>query len=188
MSFEQDRLQAQLNSPADDARRRVIGAVQDARLAAHTGDRAELDLYLALLQDRLPVYVGTLADLFADVGVASVRERLVMAARATIDFYLGILVAKVSVFARPSQLAGLRQVMRARDIGPQRSEETIATYLREEQKLGRVSADVEPLASARLLVGGGLNYAFVRMLKGEGYMPSADEYADDIVRGLRLEP
>lgn len=188
MSFEQDRLQAALNSPADDARRRVVGAVQDAGLATNTGDRAELDLYLALLQDRLPVYVGTLADLFADVGVGSVRERLVMAARATIDFYCGILAAKVSVFARPSQLVRLRQVMRAREMGPQRSEETIATYLREEQKLGRVSADAEPLASARLLIGGGLNYAFVRMLKGEVYMPPTEDYAADIVRGLRLDP
>lgn len=189
MSIEQERLHRVLNSsPADDARRRVVSAVQDARLATHTGDRAELDLYLALLQDRLPVYVGTLSELLAEAGSATVQKRMVMVARATMDFYAGVLAAKVSVFARPSQLARLRQVMRTRQMGPQRADERVAAYLREEQKLGRVALEVEPLAAARLLIGGSLNYAFIRMLMGESEIPPADEYAADMVRGLRLDP
>lgn len=167
----------------------MVEAVHDAKspgrqLTSH----AELDLYLALLQDRLPVYVGANTDLLANVGRATVESNLIWAARATIDFYGGVLAAKVSVLARQAQLVRLREVMRPRELGPHRAADAIAEYLREEQKGGRVAADVEPLAAAQLLIGACVNYEFTRMLQGADEVPSREDYVTDMVRGLRLNP
>jgi hypothetical protein len=187
MSSDQERSRNSLaRHPSDEIRHRVVEAVHEAKSPGQLTNHAELDLYLALLLDRLPVYVGASTDLMANVGRASVEANLFWVGIATIDFYGGVLAAKVSVIARQAQLVRLREVMRPRELGPGRAADAIADYLREEQKTGRVAADVEPLAAAHLLVGGCLNYAFTRMLEGDGEVPSREEYVTDIVRGLRL--
>jgi AefR-like transcriptional repressor, C-terminal domain len=160
----------------------------DARFSAEPADRAAVDLYLALLQDRLPVYVRTMADLVTHTGYGSVEDNLLPVARASIDFYCEILSVKVSVFSRPAQLVRLREVMRARRLGPSAAEDRVARYLQEEQERGRVAPDIGALAAARLLLGACVSYAFTTMLMGEGDMPPRDEYVADMVRGLRLSP
>lgn len=161
---------------------------QDVRFPADTGDRAAMDLYLALLQDCLPVYVSTMADLGTRAGHGSVQDNLVPVARATIDFYREILSVKISAFTRPTQLVRLRQLMRARGLGPDVAHDVVTSYLRQEQHQGRVAADADALAAARLLLGACLNYAFTAMLMGEDDLPEREEYAAGIVRGLRLSP
>ncbi|MFI0482849.1 TetR/AcrR family transcriptional regulator C-terminal domain-containing protein [Actinomadura sp. 9N215] len=174
--------------PADGVRRRVVEAVSDSMRAVEHFDHGELRLYLALLQDRLPVYVGTMHELFAQAGQASVHKNLVMAAEATIGFYSEVLAAKMAVVASPPQLVRLRQVMKPRQIGPHQAEATVAAYLRREQELGRVAADAEPLGAARLLIGACLNYVFSVMLLGDDMLPPRQEYAALLVEGLRLSP
>jgi hypothetical protein len=174
-------------TPADDARHRVVEAVHEVRQLSHSSGQADLDLYLALLQDRLPVYVSTLSELLQRVGEGSVHRTLAGATLATMDFYDEVLIPKVSVVAKPALLTMLRHVMRSRDLSPRRAEESLAEYLGQEQKLGRVAGDVEPMISARILVSSSLYYAFSTVLEG-GALPSREEYADDIVRGLRLAP
>jgi hypothetical protein len=161
-------------------------SARDATLPADPSGRAAVDLYLALLQDRLPVYVRTMGDLGARAGQRSVEDNLLPVARATIDFYCEILSVKVSAFTSPAQLIRLRQLMRARGLGPNVPQEMVASYLRAEQSHGRVAADVRPLATARLLLGGCVSYAFNSMLTGEDDQTSREEYIADIVLGLRL--
>jgi hypothetical protein len=163
-----------------------VESVHDVRFPAEPSDHAAMDLYLALLQDRLPVYVHTLADLVACCGHGSVEDNLLPAATATIDFYREILGAKVSVFTRPTQLVRLREVMRSRRLGPSAAEDRVARYLEEEQGLGRIAPDVAALAAARLLLGACVSYAFTAMLMGEENMPPRDEYVADAIRALRL--
>jgi AefR-like transcriptional repressor, C-terminal domain len=165
-----------------------VESVHDGRFPAEPADHAAMDLYLALLQDRLPVYVHTLADLVTCCGQGSVEDNLLPAATATIDFYREILGAKVSVFTRPTQLVRLREVMRARQLGPSAAEDRVARYLEEEQELGRVAPDVAALAAARLLLGACVSYAFTTMLMGEDHMPPRDAYIADAIRALRLRP
>jgi hypothetical protein len=175
--------------PADEVRRQVVEAVSNARLSpAQPAAQAELNVYLTLLQDCLPVYVGATADLLAHAGRATVRENLALTARATIDFYGAVFTAKTSVLASPAQLVLLRQVMRSRRLGPHQADEAIADYLRRERDLGRVGADVDVLAAARLLTGGCLGYVYNRTLMGSEALPSRDEYARALAHGLRLGP
>ena len=153
-----------------------------------TGGHAAADFYLAMLQDRLPVYVHALSAATARAGDGSVDENLSAAARAMIDFYAGILPVKVSVLAVPAQLIELRHAMKARGLGPYRAEDAVAGYLREEQQLGQIAADADPQASARLLLGACLSYSFSAMLLGDDSVPPPGEYAIGLVRGLRLAP
>jgi hypothetical protein len=164
------------------------GAGNDVRLRFAPADHMVVDIYLAMLQDRLPVYVHSLSDAKARTGQGSVEENLFSIARATIDFYAGILPVKVTVLAVPAQLIGLRNAMKACGLGPDRAEDGIAGYVRAEQELGRVAADADPRASARLLLGACLSYSFSAMLLGDEGVPAPDEYATSIVRGLRLAP
>ncbi len=77
---------------------------------------ADTDLYLALLQDQLPVYVRAMMDLRAGIGQGSVRDSLLPVARATFDFYCQVLGAKVKIIADPDQLVRLRERMRGRGL------------------------------------------------------------------------
>ncbi|WUI02721.1 TetR/AcrR family transcriptional regulator C-terminal domain-containing protein [Spirillospora sp. NBC_00431] len=172
--------------PADGVRRRVVEAVSDSMRSVEHMGHGELHLYLALLQDRLPVYVGTTTELLTQAGQADVHKNLMMFAEATIGFYNEVLAAKMAVVVSPSQVIRLRQVMEPRRLGPQQAEEVVAAYLRRERELGRVPADVEPLGAARLLLGGCLNYVFSVMLLGDDALPPRQEYAAQLVQGLRL--
>jgi AefR-like transcriptional repressor, C-terminal domain len=152
--------------------------------AADSSDQSAMNLYLALLMDRLPVFVRTMIELESRAGEGTVEENLQPVALATIQFYCEILSAKVSVFTNPDQLLQLRRVLRSRDMGPHNTHTRIAAYLDEEQRLGRVAADLDCTASARLLVGGCINYAFTKMLLDE--VEPREEFVHQAVRGLRL--
>lgn len=164
------------------------GVAGDPRPVGAPDGHVTADVYLAMLQDRLPVYVHSLSAATATPGYSSVDENLSLAARATIDFYGGILPVKVSVLAVPAQLIGLRHAMRARGLGPDRAEHAVAGYLRDEQELGRIAADADPSASTRLLLGACLSYSFNALLMGDDCVPPPGEYVPGIVRALRLAP
>ncbi len=161
-------------------------AASDARLGGAPTGHAAVDFYLAMLQDRLPVYVHSLSAAIARAGHGSVEENLSLIARATIDFYAAILPVKVSVMAVPAQLVGLRHAMKTRGLGPGRAEDAVTGYLQDEQHHGLVPADADPRASARLLLGGCIGYSFSVMLLGDDCVAPPDEYVSSLVRGLRL--
>jgi hypothetical protein len=184
---------------ASQIRREVIEAAGDMKLGTRNsergflvsrepGDGGVLDPYLALLQDRLPVYVHALADLSNSVGQGSVEHQLRRAARADIDFHYVVLAAKMAIVSRPDQLVRLREAMRRQRMGPRAAEDRLTRYLEEEQLIGRVAADISARSVARLLLGASMNYAFTAILMGDDYLPPRDEFVADIVRGLRLSP
>ncbi|MEV0406103.1 TetR/AcrR family transcriptional regulator C-terminal domain-containing protein [Actinoallomurus sp. NPDC050550] len=176
----------------DAVRHQVLGAAADimrgdpatGRVTADPSDQSAVTLYLALLQDRLPVYARVMKDLGSRVGEGDVADNLAPAAQATIGFYTAILAAKVSVFANPDQLVRLRQVFQTHDLGPQAAYEGVARYLTAERELGRIAPDVDCTAAAHLLLGACLNHVFTKTLLGEA--PPDDTYVAQIIAGLRL--
>lgn len=185
-------------SRTDSVRRQVVEAAAelmrgktdtgtpDGSGYADPGDQSALNLYLALLTDRLPVYASTIKDLDSRVGKASITENLSSIAQATINFYSAILAAKTSVFTSPDQLLQLRRVLKSHNLGPHTAHEEVTAYLEKERQLGRVAPDVDSSAAARLLIGAGLNYVFTKLLLGD-VLPH-DAYISEIVGGLRLTP
>jgi hypothetical protein len=162
------------------------GPARGGRYPGSNGGHAATDLYLALLQDRLPVYVQAMKDLRGRAGHGCVRENLRPVAVATLDFYRGMLSAKVSVIADPEQLMRLRDLMKTHGLGPAAAHIVVADYLRDEQRGGRMTTDVSADSAAGLLIGGCLSYAFSGLLMGEDDLPPRDAYVTGLVQAVRL--
>jgi hypothetical protein len=165
---------------------RRTGASEGAPGYTDPAGQSSLNLYLALLTDRLPVYARTMKDLDNRVGKASVAENLTSAAMAAIRFYTEILATKVSIFSKPEQLLQLRQVLKAHKMGPHTAQEEISAYLEKERDIGRVAEDVRCHAAAQLLIGASVNYAFTKLLLDE--VTPCEVYVAEIIEGLRLSP
>lgn len=175
-----------VRSQVVDVAAEIMRGTPGSGFAADSTDHSAMNLYLALLMDRLPVYARTMINLESQVGEGGVEQNLIPIGLATIQFYCEILAAKVSVFTKPDQLLQLRHGLRSRDLGPQSGHTRVAAYLEEERRLGRVAADVDCEAAAQLLIGACLNYAFTKMLLDD--VPPCESFVERAVRGLRLAP
>lgn len=176
-----------------DTRRRVVEATSQLMRERDAGEREpspamRFETFLAVLQDRLPIWNRVLEDLSYLVGKSDVTEVLAPVARAAIEFYAEILGTGVIAFNSPDQLIRFRQAMGMRRLGPQESIEPLATYLAAEQRIGRVAPDVDPDAAARLLLGGCFQHAYIEVIMGADAVPTREEAADRLISGLRLRP
>jgi hypothetical protein len=144
-----------------------------------------VEMFLALLQDRLPVWLRTLDDLMHMAGRGRVNDNLLPVARAGIDYYAEVQAAAMPAFISPSITVRFREALRETDLGPSSEIAPLAEYIAAERGLGRVSPDVTPEASARLLLAGCFRHAYYEMFIGPGL--SRDDGAVEIVRELRLE-
>jgi hypothetical protein len=184
---------------AQDTRRRVLEMGmfmkrQDGENALlHPGARGpaapgqSVDLFLALLQDRLPVWLKILDDLMHLVGKGSVGDNLLPIARAGIDYYAEVQSAALPAFTSPSVTVRYREAMKDTRLSPMSEVVPLTEYLAAEQRAGRVSPQVDPVATARLLLAGCFRHAYYELFVGTDFVPSRDESAEEIIRELRLE-
>ncbi len=183
---------------AQDTRRRVLemGTFmkrQDGENALHPGVRGSavpgqsVDLFLALLQDRLPVWLKILDDLMHLVGKGSVADNLLPIARAGIDYYAEVQSVALPAFTSPSVTVRFREAMKDTRLSPMSEVVPLTDYLAAEQRAGRVSPRVDPVATARLLLAGCFRHAYYELFVGTDFVPSRDESAEEIIRELRLE-
>lgn len=191
----EDQRRSALSQRLLTTRRRVVDATfqlmrerDPSEGTRQTPAAPRFDAFLALLQDRLPVWHRVLADLSSLVGKAEVNDVLIPVTRAAIEFYVEIYSVAMLAFASPSQVVRFRRALRTNELGPQESLDALAGYLAAEQRLGRVDGDVDPEAAARLLLGACFQYATTEVLMGVDMVPSREETADRIVYGLRLHP
>ncbi|WP_157247453.1 hypothetical protein [Nonomuraea typhae] len=147
-----------------------------------------VDHFLALLQDRLPLWLRILHDLSHLVGKGRVNDNLLPITRAGIDYYAEIQSAALPAFTSPSVTVRFREAIRDNGLGPLAETAPLAAYLAAEQRLGRVNGEADPEASARLLLAGCFRHAYNEMVFGADAGPTRDVSAEEIVRELRLEP
>ncbi|GAA4220416.1 hypothetical protein GCM10023075_06400 [Streptosporangium album] len=146
-----------------------------------------VDMFFALLQDRLPVWLRILDELMHLVGRGRVSDNLLPVARAGIDYYHEVQSAALPAFTSPSVTVRFREAMRDTELGPMAEIIPLTEYLAAEQRAGRISAEVDPLASARLLLAGCFRHAYDETFVGAGFLPSRDDSAKEIIRELRLD-
>ncbi|MBF8193016.1 hypothetical protein ITP53_46570 [Nonomuraea sp. K274] len=170
---------------SQDTRRRVLEMAVSLR-----EDRAggSVDHFLALLQDRLPLWLSILHDLSHHVGRGRVAGNLLPVARAGIDYYMEVQGAALPAFTSPNVTVRFRAAVRDTGLGPRTEIAPLSAYLAAEQRLGRVGPDVDPEASARLLIAGCFHRAYIEMFVGADEGPAREASAREIVRELRLEP
>ncbi|TMR16469.1 hypothetical protein ETD86_25445 [Nonomuraea turkmeniaca] len=147
-----------------------------------------VDHFLALLQDRLPLWLSILHDLSHHIGRGCVSDNLLPIAQAGIDYYVDVQSAALPAFTSPNVTVRFREAIRDNGLGPPTETAPLAAYLAAEQRLGRIRADVDPEASARLLIAGCFHRAYIEMFVGADAGPTRAASAVEIVRELRLEP
>lgn len=129
----------------------------EGALYRHFGSKE--DLFLAVLHERLPGLFQLMRDLPAQVGLGTVQLTLEQVATVALAFYDRSVPIAVSVFTDP-QLAERHQEALGDDLGPQRPQEILATYLGAERRIGRVAETSDPDSVAALLLGACFQRAF----------------------------
>jgi hypothetical protein len=171
----------------EDAATRTRPQGSTAGPAGATGTSGPaIDLFLALLQDRLPVWLRVIHDLMHLVGKGRVNDNLLPIVRAGIDYYAEIQSAALPAFSSPAVTVRYRQALRQSGLSAEGELYPLTEYIAAEQRIGRVAPEVGPAASARLLLAGCFRHAYYELLVGDAG-PSRDDSAEEIVRELRLE-
>ncbi len=130
----------------------------DGTLYVHFGDRSEL--FLALMEERLPVVVEPLRRLPSRVGRRTVRTNLREVAEAALRFHHEMLPMFAGLLAEPALLEAYRCGLCARNGGPHRGLQAISGYLEAEQRIGRIAPAADTEAVAAMLLFSCFGYEF----------------------------
>jgi AcrR family transcriptional regulator len=143
------------------------------------------ELFICVLTERLPSFVGILGELPRRAGQEALGGVLGEVASAALAFYGESFPMSASIFSEPGLLARHREEIRKRGAGPQKANEALAAYLEDERKLGRVREDADPEAAAAMLLGACFQRAFFKSFSGESDIPVQEEgFVENIVRTL----
>lgn len=141
----------------------------EANLYKHFTGKEQL--FVAVLNERVPVLARTLAALKAGTGdvVANVEEVTLSALR----FYRATIPIAGALMADP-QLMTQHRLALPKQMGPARPIEDFARYLAAERELGRLALGANPEAIAALLIGACMQRGFLIRYYGEDW-PAEDE-------------
>ncbi|MFI8827070.1 TetR/AcrR family transcriptional regulator [Streptomyces sp. NPDC053431] len=143
------------------------------------------ELFVTVLDERLPKLGNLLGTLAVDPQGRGVEENLTEIARRAALFYEETFPMAASLYAEPQLKARHEEVMRELGAGPHKPIEGLADYLRAEQAHGRVRADADPEAAAALLLGACAQRAFAYEMTPDRRPPrSLDDFARSIARTL----
>ncbi|MEV4679319.1 TetR/AcrR family transcriptional regulator [Streptomyces kurssanovii] len=155
----------------------------EAALYKHFTGKEEL--FVTVLQERLPKLGPLLAELAADPGGASVEENLTDIARQAALFYEKTFPMAASLYAEPRLKRRHEEAMREMGTGPHKPIEGLDAYLRAERTAGRISPEADTYAAASLLLGACAQRAFAYdMTAGHRPPQPLDEFAAGLARTL----
>ncbi|MEU6082080.1 helix-turn-helix domain-containing protein [Streptomyces sp. NPDC047108] len=121
------------------------------------------DLFVHVLEERLPRLGSLLAEIRRTPAEHSVEENLARIARGAVLFYESSVPMAASLFAEPALLRRHREGLRrlGGDAGPHRPLEELAAYLDAERAAGRIRENADTDAAAALLLGACYQRAFL---------------------------
>jgi AcrR family transcriptional regulator len=142
-------------------------------------------LFHEIVKTRFPQFFELLQTLPDLAGTATVRKNLEAMAVNALGFYRVVIPIVVGALSDHVLLQLQRRHFEERQGGPLRVIRLVATYLRKEQKLGRVSDQASPEHATRLLLGACFSQALMEALIGEDARVGPDQqFARDVVRTL----
>jgi AcrR family transcriptional regulator len=142
------------------------------------------ELFISVLEERLPQLSPLLRSLAAEPGRHSVEENLTEIARQAALFYEQSFPIAASLYAETQLKRRHDEAMRQMGLGPHIPIRGLDAYLRAEQTAGRVSPDADTFAAASLLLGACAQRAFAYDATAEGAPPPVDTFAKALARTL----
>ncbi|WP_024874139.1 TetR/AcrR family transcriptional regulator [Saccharomonospora piscinae] len=137
----------------------------EATLYKHFADKTEI--FLAVLSERSPGLVPTLAGLHEHGPSRDVRDNLADVAAAALGFYAENFPVAMSLFSATELLAAHRaRLAELGGPGPRFPLEELARYVAAEQRRGRIRGDVAADSVAALLLGACFQQAFLTVFEG----------------------
>jgi AcrR family transcriptional regulator len=144
--------------------RAIAEAVPCSEGAIYVHFQDRLELILLVLEESLPAMLTPLRLLESKVGAGTPAENLGTALRGLFKFHDNVLPMLCSLFAEAELRRRFRESLLQTGKGPRRGIKSLATYIEQEQKLGRVSIKVDPETSAAVLMAASFFYVFTSQL------------------------
>src|SRR6266508_1551776 len=142
-------------------------------------------LFMEIVRTRFPQFLELISTLPDRAGTATVRKNLEEVARTALGFYRAIVPMVIGAMAERELLEEQRRHFQETKGGPMRALGSVSTYIRNEQRLGRISEKVSPEHATRTLLGACFSEALLEELVGaEAVLGSDEQYAREIVRSL----
>lgn len=142
------------------------------------------ELFIRVLEERLPRLGPLLERLTAEPERHSLEENLTAIARQAALFYEQSFPIAASLYAEIQLKRRHDEAMRAMGAGPHMPIRGVAAYLRAEQQAGRVQPGVDTYAAASLLLGACAQRAFAYDATQDGVAPPLDTFAPALARTL----
>jgi AcrR family transcriptional regulator len=142
-------------------------------------------LFMEVVKSRYPEFIVLTERLPERAGTGTVRRNLEAVSLAAVRFYRGVLPLVAAAFSERKLLEEQRRYFMETEQGPLRGHGLVATYIRREQRLGRVSERISAEHATRLLLGGCYAQASLLELMGDEASLGTDErFAADLIRNL----
>ena len=146
------------------------------------------DLALAVVLENAPRFRDIIAG--KQAGTGSVQKNLQDITLAALRLSEKLIPMAAALFADANLLRRQRQALSKTGQGPREAFDLIASYVSQEQQLGRISRRLTPLMVSSLLLGSCFHRAFLRQALGRHLLPMRDgEFASALVftliNGLR---
>jgi len=146
------------------------------------------DLALAVVLENAPRFRDIIAG--KQAGTGSVQKNLQDITLAALRLSEKLIPMAAALFADANLLRRQRQALSKTGQGPREAFDLIASYVSQEQQLGRISRRLTPLMVSSLLLGSCFHRAFLRQALGRHLLPMKDgEFASALVftliNGLR---
>lgn len=169
-----------------------LGRITTKELARETGlsegalyrhfDHKE-DIFFAILHKHLP----TLLEAFQkrQAGTGTISENLVMIMEAVMHYYEQLVPMSAAFLADTELLVRFREVVQSINAGPQILIFTVAAYIEEEQRLGRLGSHIPAVNIAQLLVGPCFQHVYIGQIMGyDPFGLTNEQFARELVEGL----
>jgi AcrR family transcriptional regulator len=142
-------------------------------------------LFMEVVKSRYPEFIVLTEHLPERAGTGTVRRNLEEVAVAALLFYRGVLPLVAAAFSERKLREEQRRYFIESKSGPLRGLDLVATYIRREQRLSRISDRISAEHAARLLLGGCFAQAsLLELLGDEASLGSDQRFAADVVRNL----
>ena len=136
----------------------------EGAIYVHFSDR--LSLILEVLHECLPAMLVPLHALAQNVGRQTAETNLVAAVNGLMQFQARVVPMLCSLISEPELLDRFRKTLAKDNKGPHRGIATLAAYIEQEQKLGRIDANVDARTAATVLMSCTLFHIFTERVFG----------------------